>query len=282
MEKYYCFGGVELVLRLPDNEKFEDEGMLAAFRTDRVTAPHVVDFTFVDALEPPAGECVAAAERYRVYREGERQVRYLGAVAEGWEKAYARIDHDGREHRVSLVARRFPERVGAGIVLNCLGVEHLIAGSGGVILHSAYVDIGGRAVLFTAPSGTGKSTQAELWRRFRGAEIINGDRSVVRFTDSGAVACGLPYAGSSGICKNRTLPLAAVVYLSHAKETTIRRLSGFGAFRALWEGCNVNTWEERDVALASETVRRIAQEVPVYHLACTPDETAVRALEEVL
>ena len=44
-----------------------------------------------------------------------------------------------------------------------MGLEHLLATQRAVILHSAYIDYKGKAILFSAPSGTGKSTQAELW-----------------------------------------------------------------------------------------------------------------------
>ena len=140
----------------------------------------------------------------------------------------------------------------------------------------------GKAILFTAPSETGKSTQADLWHRLRGAAIHNGDRSAVRWQDGRAYACGVPFAGSSQICENVTLPLAAIVYLRQAPETTIRRLRGAESFRCLWEGCSVNTWDRADVDRISETVLQVLTAVPVFELACTPDESAILALEGVL
>ncbi len=69
------------------------------------------------------------------------------------------------------------------------------------------------AVLFTAPSGTGKSTQAELWRKHRGASIINGDCTLIAEDDGVFTAFGFPFSGTSGIFENRKAPIAAVVYL---------------------------------------------------------------------
>lgn len=282
MEKYYRFAGVELLIDLPDEKLYTDEHTLAPFRVDAVSDPHRFRFEMVDTLAMPEGEPVGGTDRFRVYREADCQVRYFGAMEIGVEKAYARAEHRGKEHRITLVERRFPEQVGSGIVMNCLAAEHLVAQANGFVLHSSYIDYQGRGILFTAPSGTGKSTQAALWESLRGAEIINGDRSAVRYVDGAAVACGIPFAGSSGICKNRTLPLAAIVYLSQAKETSIRKLGGFSAFRAIWEGCSVNTWDETDMAAVSETVQNVARSVPVFHLACTPDESAVAALEGLI
>lgn len=282
MEKYYCFAGVELLIDLPDDKMYIDGRMLEPFRVEAVSQPHCFRLEMVEQLPSPVGEYVAGTDRFRVYQSEDRQIRYFGVVEDGWDKAYARAEHRGMEHRVLLKASRFPDRVGANIVMNCLAAEHLVALAGGFILHSAYINWGGKGILFTAPSGTGKSTQAALWEQLRGAEIINGDRSAVRIESGTAVACGIPFAGSSGICKNRTLPLAAIVYLSQAKETTIRRLTGFGAFRAIWEGCSVNTWDGEDVRLVSKAVQRVSEAVPVFHLACRPDVSAVEALEGLL
>lgn len=282
MEKYYRFAGLELLIDLPDDKMYTDQQMLEPFQVERVTKPHSFRFRLVSALEPPEGECAHVHDRFRVYRDAAREIRYFGAVGDGWEKAYARVVHQGFNHEVTLVARRFPDFVGANIVMNCLAAEHLIARSGGFILHSSFVDIGGKAILFTAPSGTGKSTQAGLWEKLRGATVINGDRAAICLENHIPMACGIPYAGSSGICHNATLPLAAVVYLSQTENTTIRRLHGFAAFRAIWEGCSVNTWNEEDTKRVSGIVERIVSTVPVFHLACRPDESAVLALEGVL
>lgn len=282
MEKNYHFGGLDLSVRMPEAHIYLDEGDLAPFAAKYAPEGHHFFFELVDALQPPEGELLALLPNIRVYRSGDGQIRYHGAVKDAWEKAYARGEHRGRLHRVQLKKSRFPGRVEARVVLNCLCAEHLLAQSGSAILHSAFISWENQGILFTAPSGTGKSTQAALWERFQGARILNGDRAVIRFEQGQPLAGGLPFAGSSGICQSRELPLAAVVCLSQASSTTIRRLSGFEAFRFLWEGCCVNVWDRESVDRISETVERICRTVPVFHLACTPDLSAVTALEQAL
>ena len=93
-------------------------------------------------------------------------------------------------------------------------------------LHSSLVRRAeGDAILFTAPSGTGKSTQAGLWERFAGAETLNGDRSMLRRVDGVWTAFGSPFAGTSGIYRNESAPVRALIVLRQAPENTIRRLS---------------------------------------------------------
>lgn len=281
-EKYYRLAGVELAVSLPTERMYEEELMLAPFRVDSVADPHRFCVTLSETLPPPQGEEIAALPGCRVYQQGQETVRYIGSVQQGWDRAYIRASHQGQHHAVQLKADQFPARVGVKTVLNALGIEHLVVRQQGVILHASYVAWQGRGILFTAPSGTGKSTQAELWRELRGGEIINGDRAVIRLADGAVQAAGIPFSGSSCYCGNRTLPLAAIVYLQQTPQTTIRALHGFQAFRRVWEGCSVNTWDGTDMALASDTVQQAVSRVPVYLLACTPDESAVNALQQML
>ncbi|MBQ8830716.1 MAG: hypothetical protein IJ017_03870 [Oscillospiraceae bacterium] len=282
MEKYYSFAGVDLTVIIPKDNIYTHERLLEPFSAEKGSDPSVFVFEVTDKIDAPAGNCAGTAPGLRVYREGELTVKYFGSVKDTWEGAYARVESCGKNNEVQLLKARFPREVGVKTVLNCIGAEHLVPRAGGFVFHCSYVDIGGRAIIFTAPSGVGKSTQAELWKNLRGAEIINGDRAVIRCTESGVYACGIPFAGSSSYCINRDLPLAAVVYLGQAPATKIRRLHGYEAFSRIWEGCSINTWDEEDVKTVSDLVARAAQSVPVFHLMCTPDESAVAALENIL
>ena len=279
MKKYYCFAGVGVEIDIPDQWMYENDRHLAPFRVDAVADPYVFRFEIVSQLLPPACEYLAGNGALRVYSDG---TRYIGTVDKSWEQAHAQVIVNGQQHRVLLKHSQFPNRLGTHSVLNVLCAEHLIAQAGGFVFHSSYIEVDGKAILFTAPSETGKSTQADLWHRLRGAPIHNGDRSAVRWQDGRAYACGIPFAGSSPICENVTLPLAAIVYLRQAPQTTIRRLRGAESFRRVWEGCSVNTWDRSDVDLVSETVTCVLSDVPVFELACTPDESAILALEGVL
>ena len=280
MKKFYKIAGIGIEIDIPDDKIYTDERSLGAFACENSGGEeyHRFSFSFCYELTAPKGEEVTIQPGFRVYREGEWNVRYIGSVQDSWEAAYIRAAHRGYEHLIELKAGQFKERVGVHTVLNCLMMEHLIAENCGFIFHSSYIDIGGAAVLFTAPSGTGKSTQAELWRANRGAEIINGDRSAVKY-DGDIMVCGIPFAGSSEYCKNVTLPLNAIVYLRQAPVTTIRKLRGAEAFRRVWEGVSVNIWDKADTAAVTDVVLKAVSSVPIYELSCTPDITAVEALE---
>lgn len=282
MEKYYQFAGMDFLIDIPDEQMYCDDRRLAAFRVEKVTEPHCFQFQIVEELEAPGGAEITVQPGFRVYQEGDWSVRYIGGVQQTWEPAYIRAAHKGKQHNVQLKAAQFTGRVGTQTVLNSMAAEKLIVQEKGVILHASFIAYKDRAILFTAPSGTGKSTQADLWKDLRGAEIINGDRVAIRLVEGTILAEGIPFAGSSQYCENRSLPLAAVVYLGQAPTTTIRRVKGAEAFMRIWEGCSINTWDKDDVGKVTDLVAGLVQSVPIYHLVCTPDESAITALEQEL
>ncbi len=282
MKIYYELCGVALEVQLPEGIQYPHEGRLAPFRTGILPNAYGCDVSVSDSLDPPDAPLLHSEPSLLVYGGQDRTVRYMGSLSGKWEDAHTRVLHLQNQMTVQLKSPVFTDRLAAKTLMNALGLEHLIARAGGFILHCAYIDIGGKAVLFTAPSGTGKSTQAELWHELRAADIINGDRAAVRVLEGIPTACGIPFAGSSSYCKNRDLPIAAIVYLSQAPETSIRPLKGYEAFSRIWEGVSVNTWDKTDMELVSAAVQTLATEVPVFHLCCTPDESAVLALEDAL
>ena len=162
-----------------------------------------------------------------------------------------------------------------------LALEQLLLHHNAFQLHSSVIDWQGKGILFSAPSGTGKSTQAELWRRLEGAEIINGDRGMIRLQDKFMVY-GSPYAGTSGIYTNRSVPIRAIVILSQAPENRLARLSPSAAFGKLFQESTVPSWDPSSAEIFTELLINLVTQIPVYHLACRPDGGAVEILKQEL
>lgn len=149
-------------------------------------------------------------------------------------------------------------------------------------LHASVVDWQGRGILFSAPSGTGKSTQAELWRQYAGAEVLNGDRAMIRRENGGYCAYGSPYAGTSGIYTNRFVPISAIVVLSQGPENRLERLAPAAAFSRIYSESTVPSWNEAFVDRFSMLLVDLVGQIPVYHLSCRPDADAVETLRRAL
>lgn len=164
-----------------------------------------------------------------------------------------------------------------------MGLEFLMALNRRVILHSSYIAWKGKGIVFSAPSGTGKSTQAELWRKHRpGTEIINGDRSILTCERGIPEVYGLPLCGSSGIAVNKSFPLGAVVVLRQAKTNTVRRVGVREAVSLIYSECGLSLWDRDAAANVLDVVSEIAESVPVYCLSCLPHSSAVDVMERAL
>lgn len=235
-----------------------------------------------EELSGPEGEHCFRSHALQVFQTLEGELCYYGSSDPSLEGAYLRILRQGMHSRIQLKASAIPHGITDNVILTCMQAVYYISAAGGFLLHASWIRSGDRGILFTGPSGAGKSTQAALWENLRGAELINGDRAAVFPAPDGAVVRGVPYCGSSGVNKNRTIPLSAVVYLSQGPENSITRLTGRKAFRQLWEGCSVNLWNQEDIANTTQAVVDLVSVVPVFHLVCTPDERAVQILEQTL
>lgn len=169
-------------------------------------------------------------------------------------------------------------------ILNMFLVAFLpvVARNNGLLFHASLVEYEGRAVAFTASSGTGKSTQADLWHEHLGAEIMNGDRAFVRRFDDEWRAYGSPWAGSSPYIKNVKAPLAGIVVLKQAPENRIRRLNAAEVMAYLYNNVRYPFWDEGATAASLETLDALIREIPIFLLECRPDEEAVRITRDAI
>ena len=149
------------------------------------------------------------------------------------------------------------------------------------ILHSSYIEIDNTAILFTAPSGGGKSTQAELWKKYKRAIIINGDKSIIGKEDDLWKAFGIPFSGSSNYCLNKTNKLGAIIILENGCKNSIRRLDLLG-FKNVFSQTTVNTWNKEFCNKLIDLVIECCKNVPVYFFYCTKDKDAVDFLDYTL
>ena len=169
-----------------------------------------------------------------------------------------------------------------GNILDFLGLEEPLLNKQAFLLHSSFISWKGNGILFTAPSGTGKSTQANLWEKYEKAEIYNGDRTIVRKIDDKFIGFGSPYAGSSGIYRNESAHVKAIVVLSQAKKNQIQRLNGRQAFLPLYKETLMNTWNSTYMTQMIDLLKEVSEKIPVYHLECRPDKEAVMLVKKAV
>ena len=155
-------------------------------------------------------------------------------------------------------------------------------------MHGAAIQYDGRAYLFTAPSGTGKSTHIKLWRRYLGAavRVINGDKPFVlvpEAPDAVPVAYGTPWSGKECWQENASAPLAGICLLSRAESgaTRIDRIPAADALDRIIRQVYLPP-NALAAANALELLDALLARVPVYDLAVDMSEDAVRTSFEAL
>ncbi len=153
---------------------------------------------------------------------------------------------------------------------------------GAFLMHASCIDIGGEGVIFTGFSGVGKTTQAELWSKHLGAEIINGDKAFVREIDGVFYGCGLPWKGSSEYCLNKKTRLKGIVVLRQAGENTITSLNAAQATEYFMPHIFMPHWDKACLENTFDTLGKILERVPVVLLECRPDEDAVKLTYDTL
>lgn len=170
----------------------------------------------------------------------------------------------------------------AGNLVELAALEKILLLHNGILLHASFIRWKQTGILFSAPSGTGKSTQADLWHLYENADILNGDRAGLRCPNGSWQAYGLPYAGSSGIYRNESVPLRAIVILRQAKENRIQRLHGFSSVSFLYPEVSIHRWDRKFSEKALNLLLQLLEKIPVYLLECRPDQEAVLLLKETL
>lgn len=120
-----------------------------------------------------------------------------------------------------------------------------------LLYHGSALCMDGQAYIFTAPSGTGKSTHARLWREAFGDRVwmINDDKPLIRSTDGKAWVYGSPWDGKHHLSRNASAPLKAILWLKQSKENRLEPIPRPDAYQVLLR----QGYTSRDAA----TARRI-------------------------
>ena len=235
----------------------------------------------VQALPGLEGKRIARLPEMEVFQEGTKESRLIGIKGTSGYYAYYREISSGKADIwvTKLVQELMPSDTVYG---SLFALDRRMIERGGLILHCAYIEHHGKGILFSAPSGVGKSTQAALWEKYRNSVTVNGDRALLRKKEGKWLACAWPVCGSSQICKRVDVPVHAIVMLRQGKKNSVMRLSPIEAFRQLYPQVTVNQWNPEFVQAAINGIEDLILQVPVWQLTCDISEEAVQCLENAL
>lgn len=162
-------------------------------------------------------------------------------------------------------------------------MENLLLENQALILHSASIIVDGRAIAFSAPSGTGKTTQTDLWHKYaQNVEDLNGDRTLLQKTENGWLACGFPVYGSVKRCEQRAVPIEAIVVTRRGPVDWVRELSAAQKMGYLYTQITVPSGTPESAGQAMNLVEDFIRNNRVIMLECTMERSAVDVLREYL
>ncbi len=145
------------------------------------------------------------------------------------------------------------------------------------VFHGAAIEYEGEAYLFTAPSGTGKTTHINLWRKYLGdkVDIINGDKPIIKVDDT-ATVYGTPWAGKEGYQHNASAPIGAICILKQSKTNSIVRLKNSEAINHLMRQVYL-PHNPLSLSKTLELLGVLIENTPVYMLECDISKEAFEA-----
>ena len=149
------------------------------------------------------------------------------------------------------------------------------------LFHGSVIAVDGEAYLFTAKSGTGKSTHTRLWREMFGDRcvMINDDKPLLKVTDEGVRAYGTPWNGKHHLGTNASAPLRAVCILERDVDNHIARVDAGEVFPLLMQ----QTYRpaEGDALMQTlDLLDHLCKKVPIYRLGCTMEPEAAKVSYE--
>lgn len=152
-----------------------------------------------------------------------------------------------------------------------------------LMTHGSTVAVDGKAYLFTAKCGTGKSTHTRLWRQIFGdrAVMVNDDKPFLKITEAGVLACGSPWSGKHGLDTNVTVPLQGICILERGKENRIARISPEEALPMLLHQSYCPLEAEKRARFEA-LVMQLAKQTSVWKMHCNMEPAAAEISHGVM
>lgn len=152
-----------------------------------------------------------------------------------------------------------------------------------LIFHCSAVAVDGQAYLFTAPSGTGKSTHTRLWRELLGekAVMINDDKPMIRFIDGHFYVYGTPWNGKHKLGENTRAKIKAVCKLERAEHNKIEKCSSQEMLLTVLNQ-TVMPSDECSMDRLLKIIEKLFDQVGLYKLGCNMQIDAAKLAYEAM
>lgn len=282
MRYIFKIGICQIIINI-DKKIAWDENM-AKFSTNKIDdSLHKIEYniTLTNEIKSPKEDIIINSDRVLVFSDGKRETRLF---RENISEPFFATHEEISENKINIQIKEGYNSVFERSIeiINLLGIEKYFSNMNMFILHSSYIICEDQAILFTAPSGTGKSTHTDLWSKYYGTSIINGDRSIVYLKDNKWYVGGFPLCGSSNHCENKSAPLRSIVYLAQGKQNSLKKLTGFEAIKYIFSEITTNFWNENCIDNTIDLLKKCTDDIDIYHFKCTKYKDAAYTIHDEL
>lgn len=161
---------------------------------------------------------------------------------------------------------------------------HKLLDFNGFMLHASAVAVDNKAYLFSAKSGTGKSTHTELWQKYFGEDraiIVNDDKPAIRLIDNQFYVYGTPWSGKSDKNHNIKVPLKSIVFIERSETNWINLIDSKQALKLIFD----QTLRPKQLAKVDKLIAlvdELLKTTPIYKMGCNISEDAVKLAYETI
>ena len=202
----------------------------------------------------------------------------FGETLTAQSKAYQVEDEQETDIKISFMEGFIEAKQKECPHLSISDIEYIYAGSqfynqllafNGFMLHSSAVAVDGNAYLFSAASGTGKSSHTGLWQELFGerASIINDDKPAIRIEDGDCYVYGTPFSGKTDKNLNVKVPLKGICILERGMENKVQRISDKEAIFYILDQ-TIRPRDEKMMEQLIEILSQVLEVTPVYRMQC--------------
>lgn len=257
------------------------KGQIEAYLSDFITADLIMNVKVTNFIAPLNLPCETIKNK-RLYTFNNKDIIEIYSKSKNIIVCKIEYTKDYRHIEITFhdsLNNKLPE------------YEYIITGSyfmsfittqGFLGLHASAINFNNEAILFSAPSGTGKSTQANLWSQvFPNVIYINDDKPLLKWENDQFYVYGSPWSGKNSINNNIKIPLKALIFLQQGQENIVEEMEDND--KLVYVIRNMHRPQEQETyEKLLDTINDLIKHTPIYLYHCNMELNAVTTLYQKL
>lgn len=232
-----------------------------------------------------AGHCVEIKTEHKGYRTIFADYCLPEDTEETPEVTFEVTEESAKMEKALLLAEQAPLRPTYALEFLALyrEISAFLLRHGTLIIHGSGISYNGQGILFSAPSGVGKSTHVSYWQELFPEQVIviNDDKPLIRTDGKSCLLCGTPWAGIRRLHRNAEIPLRVICCLERGEENRVLPITAGEALPLLLQAVNRPS-ERSDMDLVMGAVQRVLKDTAFFRVQCTNSPEAAETVQRAL